>query len=171
MSKTTPRDWRGVVHANMPAIANGTSVRVEKMDGPDLVAVCTLREAVSIDFKRRGFVRGWSYTGKLSSTATYTGKGWECRLVVDAVTALFAGLVGELRPASTPAGKSPSAAEAVAMLRSRMLGADVPHDIGGAICALIDHALQLEQALDIISSATASALANLPPNAVLRVRR
>lgn len=63
-----------------------------------------------------------------------------------------------------------TAAEAFQALRSAAIKGDVSQEIAEAIGVAIDHALRLEQALDIIGTAVKGALADKPENAVLSIR-
>lgn len=40
---------------------------------------------VTVDWNKRGFRSGFSVYGRLASTAKYVGRGWQQRLVADAV--------------------------------------------------------------------------------------
>lgn len=43
---------------------------------------------VTIDWRGRGWRRGWSTTGRLDSKVTFSGRGWQQRLLADAVREL-----------------------------------------------------------------------------------
>jgi len=61
--------------------------------------------------------------------------------------------------------------EDAAKLHRRMLSADVPPDIVPLVAELLDHARQLEQAIDLIRGGVESALRHAPDFALHLVRR
>lgn len=49
------------------------------------VISCAGIGGVTLDFERRVFRGGWSFTGRTENEIKYTGRGWKSRMIYDAV--------------------------------------------------------------------------------------
>ena len=84
-----------------PTLPNGWTS--EDLGASQLLLRCADGGMVTLDFERRLFRAGYSTAGPPTSTAKYTGRGWQQRLLADAIAQL--GAVWST-PSASGAGRS-----------------------------------------------------------------